>query len=137
MAMPITVTNTAETIAITAVVCTAARIFERSPCPMRMAIVAFVPIETPTKKLMNSATKGDTPPIAASSVEPRRRPATMASVELNSCWKMLEKASGMAKRKSLPTSGPCSMSMLLRFAFFSTVFCDDIRNPPDTSIACF
>ena len=29
MAMPITVTNTAETIAITAVVCTAARIFER------------------------------------------------------------------------------------------------------------
>ena len=85
MAMPITVTNTAETIAITAVVCTAARIFERSPCPMRMAIVAFVPIETPTKKLMNSAVSGATPPIAASSAEPRRRPATMASVELNSC----------------------------------------------------
>ena len=58
MAMPTTVTITAETIAITAVVCTAARIFDRSPCPMRMAIVAFVPIETPTKKLMNSATKG-------------------------------------------------------------------------------
>ena len=55
-------------------------------------------MERPTKSETNKAIIGATPPTAARAALSIKRPATTESAVLNSCWKILVSASGIAKR---------------------------------------
>ena len=72
-------------------------------------------MERPTKSETNKAIIGATPPTAARAALSIKRPATTESAVLNSCWKILVSASGIAKRITREGIGPLSISMLFFF----------------------
>ena len=111
MISPSVSTMQPERKAVRTLVWTASLIFSFSPRPMRDAMTTFVPRERPENRLTRRLMRAALLPTAAIAVEESKRPTTARSAELNSCCRMLARASGRAKRTIFPARGPCSISI--------------------------
>ena len=98
--------------ASTRAVPTAWRTFPVSLAPICLAMTTFAPIDRPTKKLTRRETTGAFPPTAAIASLLANLPTTATSVALKSCWSMLVRARGMAKKRTLSRIDPFVRSFL-------------------------